>query len=53
MTPAADLGAIPRAAIGAMKIVYVVESLELSGGVKVIVEHAEGLAARGHDVLAS
>jgi glycosyltransferase involved in cell wall biosynthesis len=33
-----------------MKIVYVVESLELSGGVKVIIEHAEGLAARGHDV---
>lgn len=33
-----------------MKIVYVVESLELSGGVKVIVEHAEGLAQRGHDV---
>jgi len=34
-----------------MRIVYVLESLELSGGVKVIVEHAEGLAARGHDVL--
>ena len=33
-----------------MKIVYVVESLELSGGVKVVVEHAEGLRARGHDV---
>lgn len=33
-----------------MKIVYVVESLEVSGGVKVIVEHAEGLAARGYDV---
>ena len=33
-----------------MKIVYVVESLEISGGVKVIVEHAEGLADRGHDV---
>jgi glycosyltransferase involved in cell wall biosynthesis len=33
-----------------MKIVYVVESLELGGGVKVILEHAEGLAARGHDV---
>ena len=33
-----------------MKIVYVLESLELSGGVKVVVEHAEGLAARGHDV---
>ena len=34
-----------------MRIVYVVESLELAGGVKVIVEHAEELAARGHDVL--
>jgi len=33
-----------------MRIVYVVESLEVSGGVKVIIEHAEGLAARGHDV---
>jgi glycosyltransferase involved in cell wall biosynthesis len=33
-----------------MKIVYVLESLELSGGVKVIVEHAEGLRSRGHDV---
>lgn len=33
-----------------MKIVYVVESLEVSGGVKVIIEHAEGLASRGHDV---
>jgi glycosyltransferase involved in cell wall biosynthesis len=33
-----------------MRIVYVVESLGMSGGVKVIVEHAEGLAARGHDV---
>jgi glycosyltransferase involved in cell wall biosynthesis len=33
-----------------MKIVYVVEALELSGGVKVVVEHAEGLSARGHDV---
>ncbi|HQR46687.1 MAG TPA: glycosyltransferase family 4 protein [Thermoanaerobaculia bacterium] len=34
-----------------MKIVYVLESLELSGGVKVIVQHAEGLAARGHEVV--
>jgi len=34
-----------------MKIAYVLESLELSGGVKVIVEHAAGLAARGHDVV--
>jgi glycosyltransferase involved in cell wall biosynthesis len=33
-----------------MKIVYVLESLEMSGGVKVIVEHAEGLASRGHEV---
>ena len=33
-----------------MRIVYVLESLEMSGGVKVIVEHAEGLASRGHDV---
>ena len=34
-----------------MRIVWVLESLELSGGVKVVVEHADGLAARGHDVL--
>jgi glycosyltransferase involved in cell wall biosynthesis len=33
-----------------MKVVYVLESLELSGGVKVVVEHAEGLQGRGHDV---
>ncbi len=33
-----------------MKIVYVVESMELSGGVKAIVEQVEGLAGRGHDV---
>ena len=33
-----------------MRIVYILESLEMSGGVKVIVEHAEGLASRGHDV---
>ena len=33
-----------------MKIVWVVESLGISGGVRVIVEHAGGLAARGHDV---
>ena len=31
-------------------IAYVVESLEVSGGVKVIIEHAEGLASRGHEV---
>ena len=30
-----------------MKIVYVLESLELSGGVKVVVEHAEGLRGAG------
>ena len=34
-----------------MKIAWVLESLELSGGVKVVVEHAEGLKARGHDVV--
>lgn len=33
-----------------LKIVYVLESLELSGGVKVVAEHAAGLRARGHDV---
>jgi glycosyltransferase involved in cell wall biosynthesis len=33
-----------------VKIAYVVESLELSGGVKVIAEHAAGLRGRGHDV---
>jgi glycosyltransferase involved in cell wall biosynthesis len=33
-----------------VRIVYVLESLELSGGVKVVVEHAEGLKGRGHDV---
>ena len=33
-----------------MRIVYVLESLEQGGGVKVLIEHAEGLAARGHDV---
>jgi glycosyltransferase involved in cell wall biosynthesis len=33
-----------------MKIAYILESLETSGGVKVLVEHAEGLAARGHSV---
>lgn len=34
-----------------MKIAYVLESLELSGGVKDVVEQAEGLADRGHDVV--
>jgi glycosyltransferase involved in cell wall biosynthesis len=34
-----------------MRIVYVLESLELSGGVKVVVEHAAGLKGRGHDVV--
>ncbi len=33
-----------------MRIVYVVESMDLSGGVKAIVEQAEGLAGRGHEV---
>jgi glycosyltransferase involved in cell wall biosynthesis len=33
-----------------MRIVYILESLEPGGGVKVLVEHAAGLAARGHDV---
>jgi glycosyltransferase involved in cell wall biosynthesis len=33
-----------------VKIVYVVPSLGISGGIKVVVEHAEGLLARGHDV---
>lgn len=33
-----------------MRIVYVLESLGFSGGVKVVVQHAEGLAGRGHDV---
>lgn len=33
-----------------MKVVYVVETLQLSGGVKDIVEQAEGLSRRGHDV---
>jgi glycosyltransferase involved in cell wall biosynthesis len=31
-----------------LKIVYVLESLQQGGGVKVIVEQARGLAARGH-----
>lgn len=33
-----------------MKVVWVVESLRGSGGVRVVVECAEGLASRGHDV---
>lgn len=33
-----------------MRIAYALESLALSGGVKDIVEQANGLAARGHDV---
>ncbi|MBK9964564.1 MAG: glycosyltransferase family 4 protein [Holophagales bacterium] len=32
-----------------MKIVYVLASLDVSGGVRVIVEHAEELRRRGHD----
>ncbi|MCL4810080.1 MAG: glycosyltransferase family 4 protein [Thermoanaerobaculia bacterium] len=34
-----------------MRVAYVVEDLGLAGGVRVIVEHAEALAARGHDVV--
>lgn len=34
----------------AVRVVYVVETLQLSGGVKDIVEQAEGLSRRGHDV---
>jgi hypothetical protein len=33
-----------------LRVVYVAESLEISGGVKVIVEHANALAGLGHDV---
>jgi glycosyltransferase involved in cell wall biosynthesis len=33
-----------------VRIVYLLENLEMAGGVKVVVEHAEGLAARGHEV---
>jgi glycosyltransferase involved in cell wall biosynthesis len=33
-----------------LKVVYVVENLGLAGGIKVIVEHAEELLRRGHDV---
>ncbi|MCK6683776.1 MAG: glycosyltransferase family 4 protein [Thermoanaerobaculia bacterium] len=33
-----------------MKVVYAVESLDLSGGVRVIVQHAGALARLGHDV---
>lgn len=33
-----------------MKIVWVVEAMSFSGGVRVVVECAEGLSARGHDV---
>jgi glycosyltransferase involved in cell wall biosynthesis len=33
-----------------MRIAYILESLGLSGGVKVVAEHAAGLRARGHDV---
>ncbi len=32
-----------------MRVVYVVASLDVSGGVRVIVEHAEELRRRGHD----
>lgn len=33
-----------------LRVVYVAESLEISGGVKVIVEHANALAGLGHNV---
>ena len=33
-----------------MKVVWVVEAICLSGGVRVVVECAEGLVSRGHDV---
>jgi glycosyltransferase involved in cell wall biosynthesis len=33
-----------------LKVVWVVEALRSSGGVRVVVECAEGLASRGHDV---
>jgi len=34
-----------------VRIAYVLEDLGVAGGVRVVVEHAEALAARGHDVL--
>lgn len=34
-----------------MRIAYVLEDLGLAGGVRVVVEHAEALAARGHEVV--
>ena len=33
-----------------MRIAYVLETIDVAGGVKVVVEHATELAARGHDV---
>ncbi|MFN7989223.1 MAG: glycosyltransferase family 4 protein [Thermoanaerobaculia bacterium] len=33
-----------------MRIVYVLEAIDVAGGVKVVVEHAAELASRGHDV---
>ena len=33
-----------------LKVTYVIPNLEVSGGIKVVVEHAEELHARGHDV---
>lgn len=33
-----------------MRIAYILETIDVAGGVKVVVEHAEELAARGHDV---
>lgn len=34
-----------------MRIAYVLETIDVAGGVKVVVEHAAELAARGHEVL--
>jgi glycosyltransferase involved in cell wall biosynthesis len=34
-----------------VRIAYVLEDLGLAGGVRVVVEHAEALAARGHEVV--
>lgn len=34
-----------------MRIAYVLETIDVAGGVKVVVEHAAELAARGHDVV--
>lgn len=34
-----------------MRIAYILETIDVAGGVKVVVEHAEELASRGHDVI--